>query len=230
MINVACALWAPNKNSLFYSTHYTESDVEKLYRGFRRNLSVPFRFICWTDTPRSFSEPIEQRQIAGVPNYGTMIQPFEMNEPMIIVGLDTIIVGNCDKLAAYCIGADKLAIPRDPFYPENVCNGVVLAPAGHAWVWSDKPAEMNDMAWMQSIYNDGKAVLIDDLFPDQVVSYKRHVRKQGLGADVRICYFHGQLKPHELQHIGWIDRHWNGDDERSQERRVHSEPESSHAT
>ena len=209
MITIATCLWAPNSKSLHYSTHYTELDVEKLYRGFKRNLSVPFRFVCWTDTPRTFREPIEQRQIQGAPHYGTMIQPFELNEAMIIVGLDTIIVGNCDSLAAYCIGADKLAIPRDPFYPENVCNGVVLAPAGHAWVWTDKPADANDMAWMQGIYNDGKAVLIDDLFPGQVVSYKRHVHKQGLSDEMRVVYFHGEKKPHELLHVGWIARHWH---------------------
>lgn len=209
MITIATCLWAPNAQSMHYSRHYTELDAEKLYRGFKRNLTVPFRFVCWTDTPRVFAEPIEQRQIKGEPHYGTMIQPFEMDEPMIIVGLDTIIVGNCDGLAAYCIGGNKLAVPRDPFYPENVCNGVVLAPAGHAWVWNDKPAGANDMAWMQGIYNDGKAVLIDDVFPGQVVSYKRHVHKQGLSDEMRICYFHGELKPHELLHVGWIARAWD---------------------
>lgn len=209
MITIATCLWAPNKASMHYSLHYSESDVEKLYRGFKRNLSMPFRFVCWTDRFRRFDEPIAQEQIKGVPHYGTMVQPFEMGEPMIIVGLDTIVVGNCDQLAAYCIGADKIAIPRDPFYPENVCNGVVLTPGGRAWVWSDKPADELDMAWMQSLYNRGDAVLIDDLFPGQVVSYKRHVRKQGLSDDMRIVYFHGEAKPHELGHVGWIARHWH---------------------
>lgn len=194
---------------MHYSTSYTESDVEKLYRGFKRNLTVPFRFVCFVDRIRDFKEPVDQYLIKGEPTYGTMMQPYELNEPMIVVGLDTIIVGNCDKLAAYCIGADKLATPLDPFYPDRVCNGVVLAPAGCSWVWTDKPEGMNDMAWMQSLYEQGKAVLIDDLFPGQVVSYKRHVRLQGLDDDMRIVYFHGELKAPELAHVGWIARHWH---------------------
>jgi hypothetical protein len=208
LIVIATCLWAPNKHSLPFSRHYTETDVEKLYRGFERNLTVPFRFICWTDRTRQFAEPIEQRQIKGVPNYGTMIQPFEMNEPMIIVGLDTIVVGNCDHLAEYALSAERLAVPRDPFYPQTVCNGVALVPTGHAWVSHDK-AEDNDMDWIRTIWKRGQADVIDDLFPGQVVSYKGEVKKHGLTDETRIVYFHGQDKPHELPHVGWIARHWH---------------------
>ena len=63
ILTIATCLWAANSKSLHYSTHSTELDVEKLYRGFKRNLSVPFRFVCWTDTQRTFKEPIEQRQM-----------------------------------------------------------------------------------------------------------------------------------------------------------------------
>lgn len=206
MITIATLLWAPNKHSAFFSQHYTESDAEKLYRGFARNLSVPFRFVCYVDRIRDFAEPIEQRLITGEPNYGSCIQPYEMNEPMILVGLDTIIVGNCDHFAAYAIGATKLAVPMDPFHPEKgVCNGVALVPGGHSWIWRDKPPEMNDMDWIRA----QDVSVLDDLFPGQILSFKRHVRKQGLPEDARIIFFHGELKPHELPHIGWIARHWH---------------------
>lgn len=194
------------------SSHYTEADVEKLYRGFSRNLSEPFRFVCFSEKERSYSEPIEQKLLQDeLPQYGAMIEPFKLNEPMIIVGLDTVITGNCDHLARYCLTADRIAVPRDPFYPDKLCNGVVLAPAGSAWFWNDKPDGMNDMDWVRS----HDLAVIDDLFPGQVVSFKRHVRKQGLNDDMRVVFFHGELKPHELLHIGWIDRHWSGDGERS---------------
>jgi hypothetical protein len=51
--------------------------------------------------------------------------------------------------------------------------------------------------------------VIDDLFPGQVVSYKGEVKKHGLTDATRIVYFHGQDKPHELPHVGWIARHWH---------------------
>lgn len=209
MITIACALWAPNKHSFAFSTHYTEADAEKLYRGFQRHLTLPFRFVCFTDTPRTFAEPILQEPIEGEPNYSAVLQPFKLNEPMILVGLDTIVVGNCDHLAAYAIGGGKLAVPRDPFFPQTVCNGVTLAPGGHAWVWNDRPSDKTDMDWIREIWQRGDAAVIDDLFPGQVVSFKGDVKKNGLSDETRIVYFHGVDKPHQLPHVGWIARHWH---------------------
>lgn len=210
MITIATLLWSPNKHSLPFSRHYTESDVEKLYRGFARNLSLPFRFVCFTEKPRRFCEDIEQERLsASEPTYSACIEPYRLNEPMILAGLDTIVVGNCDHLAAYAIGASKLAVPRDPFFPQTVCNGVALIPQGHAWVWRDQPAEGNDMDWIRAIWKRGAAAVIDDLFPRAVVSYKGHTKAHGLEDETAIVYFHGEAKPHELPHVGWIARHWH---------------------
>ena len=209
MITVACCLWAPNKHSLPFSLHYTETDVEKLYRGFARNLSVPFRFVCFVDYPRNFAEPIDQELIEGEPNYSSMIQPFKLNEAMILVGLDTIVVGDCNHLAAYAIGADKPAVPRDPFFPEKVCNGVALVPAGNDWVFNAQPKGENDMEWIRKLWAQGKFAVIDDIFPRAVVSYKGHTKKHGLEDETAIVYFHGKEKPAELPHVGWIARHWH---------------------
>lgn len=208
MITVATLLWKPNRHSYSFSLHYAESDVEKLYRGFARNLRLPFRFVCFVDSPRDFAEPIDQVLIRGEPNYGSCIQPYELNEPMILAGLDTIVVGNCDHLATYAIGAKKMAVPRDPFFAQTVCNGVALVPGGHAWVSHDKQ-ESNDMDWIRAIWKRGQADVIDDIFPGQVVSYKGDVEKRGLSDETRIVYFHGERKPHELPHVGWIARHWH---------------------
>jgi hypothetical protein len=49
-------------------------------------------------------------------------------------------------------------------------------------------------------------VFIDDLFPGQVVSFKGHVVRNGLG-DARIVYMHGVPKAHEIK-ADWIDTHW----------------------
>lgn len=209
MISIATLLWTPNRHSFAFSTHYTESDVEKLYRGFARNLSVPFRFICWSDRERSYSEPVEQRLIKGEPSYASCIQPYELNEPMILVGLDTIVVGNCDHLAAYAIGAAKIAVPRDPFFPEKVCNGVALVPGGMRHVWDSLAPGENDMERIRAMARAGAVNIIDDIFPGQVVSYKGEIAKNGLSDETRIVYFHGEQKPHQLPHVGWIARHWH---------------------
>tara|TARA_R100001086_G_scaffold249474_3_gene189321 strand:- start:1156 stop:1749 length:594 start_codon:yes stop_codon:yes gene_type:complete len=195
-------LWEPNEASLSFSRMYDESWVEKLYRGFKRHLTVPFEFICFTDKERTFSESeIKQEPIESELNYGAYIEPFKMNEPMILVGLDTVITGNIDHLAEYCLEGGKLAVPRDPFFPEKVCNGVALIPGGSAWVFEGHEGQ-NDMDYIRSL----DVAVIDDIWPGEVVSYKGHVKGYGLDG-VKICYFHGEEKPHQLTH-DWIEREW----------------------
>lgn len=203
MITIATLFWQANKRSLPFSSMYDESWVEKLYRGFARNLTVPFRFVCYTDRERTFSEDVLQKMIASPePGYGDCIQPYEMGEPMILVGLDTIVCGNIDELADYCLHAPVIALPRDPYHPSRACNGVALVPGGNAKVWQDHTGE-NDMEWMRKQPH----AFIDDLFPGKVISYKGRVMQHGVGS-ADIVYFHGEQKPHQLPNDPLILAHW----------------------
>lgn len=203
MLHCVTALWDANRHSFEFSRMYDESWVEKLHAGFRRNLTVPFRFVVFTDRLREFSAGIDQELLqAAEPDYGCFTEPYRLNEPMILVGLDTIITGNIDHLADRCLTGRLIALPRDPYAPRQACNGVALVPAGNRHVFDDWHGE-NDMVWIRGQLHH----FIDDLFPGQVVSFKGHVQHHGLG-DARIVYFHGQQKPHQLQGFEWIDQHW----------------------
>lgn len=204
MLVVATLLWDANAKSFAFSRMYDESWVEKLFNGFERNLSLPFRKVLFTDRVRPLPEDIEQfvDPGLGLGGYGDCIRPYELGEPMILVGLDTIVIGDIRQLADYCLSADTIALPRDPFRLEQACNAVSLVPAGNAHVFERHQGE-NDMEWMRQQPH----VFIGDLWPGQVVSYKGHVKPRGLG-DARIVYFHGQEKAHELQHVDWIGKHW----------------------
>lgn len=208
MITVCTLLWDPNPASKRFSRCYTEEWVEKLYRGFQRNLTQPFRFVLYTDRGRKFDVPLAMRRIdTDTPSYADCIQPFEMNEPMILVGLDTVICGNIDHLADYALTADVMALPVDPYAKgpggsRIACNGVCLVPAGHRFVW-DTWNGQNDMEWLRRMEH----VFIDDVFSGQVVSWKGHVEKHGPGG-ARIIYFHGRRKMHELLDHPLIREHW----------------------
>lgn len=203
MITIATLLWQPNAASRDFSCCYDESWVEKLYRGFRRNLTMQFDFVCFTDRERAFREPIKQQRIADLsPSYSTCIEPYRLGVPMILVGLDTVVVGNIDHLARYCLAERTIALPRDPYQRAIACNGVALVPGGMEAVALTHQGE-NDMEWMRSFPHR----FIDDVFPGHVLSYKGDVKPRGLG-DTRICYFHGQEKPHQLAHVDWILEHW----------------------
>lgn len=204
MITVATLFWQANDASYDFSRAYDETWVEKLYRGFARNLTRPFRFVCFTDRPREFCEPVEQEPIRGRLDYSACIEPYRLGEPMILVGLDTVITGNCDALADYCMTAERFAVPLDPYNPRQVCNGVALVPRGHERIALEHDGQTNDMEWVRRF----SPAVIDQVFPGQVASYKVHVKPRGLG-DARIVYFHGLEKPPEIyQTTPWVREHW----------------------
>lgn len=204
ILNVCCCLWDANQNSEPFSRCYSEAWVEKLHAAYRRNLTKDFRFVCFTDRERRFSRGIEQELLdVDTPDYGAMTVPYRLNEPMILTGLDTVIVANIDHMADYCLRADRIALPRDPYEPSRSINGVALVPAGHRMVHDTWRGE-NDMAWLRTF----ETVFIDDLFPGQILSLKAHdVRRKGL-QDARIIYMHGRPKQPELLHLDWMREHW----------------------
>lgn len=195
MLTVCTLLWDSNESSLSFSRAYTEEWVEKLYRGFARNLTRPFRFVCFVDRERQFKEPIEQEFLSvSRPSYANCIEPYRLGVPMILVGLDTVVTGNCDALADYCMTAKRLAVPRDPYNPNIVCNGVALVPAGWERVALDHDGRTNDMDWIRAHNPD----VIDELFPGAVRSFKVHVKSSGL-EKAAIVYFHGDEKPPHIR-------------------------------
>lgn len=204
VLTVATLLWQPNKASRDFSRCYDETWVEKLYRGFRRNLTLPFRFTVFVDRAYTFAEAdIEQIALSDPePSYGTCIEPYRLGTPMILVGLDTIVAGNIDHIADHCLHTDRPAYPVDPYNQRQVCNGVGLIPAGCQMMGLAHRGE-NDMEWVRRFPHER----IDAIFPGEVQSYKGHVKRRGLG-DARIIYFHGQEKPHQLGHVDWIKQHW----------------------
>lgn len=204
MIKIATCLWQPNEHSKPFSRCYDQTWVEKLYRGFSRNLTLPFEFVCFTDKKYWFSEPIKQVAItADEPDYGCMIEPFSLSGPKIVVGLDTVVLGNVDYLARYCLEGATLALPKDPYEFTRSINAIALVPAGNERIYSQWCGE-NDMDWLRQF--EWKA--IDDMWPDKVISLKAHdVRRRGT-RDADVVYFHGKPKPNDLTHLDWIKEHW----------------------
>lgn len=212
MLVASTCLWDANDASKPFSRCYDETWANRLYAGFKRNLTVPFRFVVWTDRERQFAPGIEQRRLSQAePHYGACIEPFQTDEAQIFCGLDTVIVGNCDHFAEYCLTASKPAIPRDPYNGVSGwarTNAVVLAPRGCKAALYDGWAGENDMDWI----NTRDTALIEDLFPRQIVSFKGRVQWIGVEDETRIVYFHGSRKPWELTRLDWIKEHWLGDD------------------
>lgn len=202
MITVTTCFWRANKHTAPASRGYEPFWVDRLAAGFARNLTIPHRFIVFTDRTYRFAEGVEQQLLStDEPDWSCMIEPFQLDEPSIIVGLDTVVTGNTDEMARYCLEAGRIALPRSPG-KDYACNGVALVPAGHRSIYANWSGE-NDMEWLRTQPHD----FIDDLFPGQVASYKCAVRPNGLG-DTRIVYFHGRPKMSDALHERWVRDHW----------------------
>lgn len=196
MITVACVYYE-SPNVPYWSRCYTPEWVDKLYRGILYHYNKPFRFVCLTDKIYKFEERIEQEPL-WTTNWLTACQQLYgiVADRLILLGLDTIITGRLNEIFHY---NGTLAVPRDPYYPESPCNGVVLCPTRTDIACA--PAE-SDMRVLDTFKKDW----LDDLFPGLIKSYKVHVLKDGLG-DARIVYFHGEPKPHVLDDP-WILKEW----------------------
>lgn len=202
MLTVATCFWRANRHSAAASRCYTPTWVNRLASGFRRHLTTPHRFVVLTDREYDFSPGIEQEGLStSEPTWASMIEPFRIEGPLIVVGLDTLVTGNIDHMAAWCETADRIALPRSPGKP-YACNGVALVPSGQTGIYSRWAGE-NDMEWLR----EQPHAFIDDLWPGQVASFKCAVRPNGLG-DARIVYFHGEPKMADLAGEKWVREHW----------------------
>lgn len=206
ILHVAACLWDPNGKSQEFSKVYDETWVDKLYRGFKRNLTVPFRFICFTDRDRKFAEPIAQERLeTAEPDYGCLIEPFKLNVPTIVCGLDMVVCDRVDHMARYCLEGKQIALPLHPCHAwRGFINPVVFVPAGHREVY-DRWRGENDMVWL----NKFDCVDTETLWPGQIKSWKLHDLRVRGRQQARIVYFHGNPKMNKVsQHTQWIAQAW----------------------
>lgn len=202
MITVATCFWRANRHSVPSSSCYTEEWVNRLARAVARNLTYPHRFVVLTDQEYEFAAGVEQERLStSEPTWASMIEPFRIEGPLIVMGLDTIVRSNIDHLARWCEGAKTIALPRSPGKP-YACNGVALVPRGQTGVYERWNGE-NDMEWLR----EQPHVFIDDLWPEQVVSFKQYARPRGPRGS-RIVYFHGAPKMHDVLDLEWVRDHW----------------------
>lgn len=204
VITFASLLWDANEHSLEFSRAYSDEWAIKLFNGFRRHCSLPSRCVLYTDRERNLPRHIHQvvQPDLGKNGYGDCIRPFEMNVPMILVGLDTLIVGNIDKMARWCVESPgKLALPKHPHEDWSI-NGVTLWGGHNPAIFADWRGE-NDMDWIREFPHER----IEALWDGKVKSWRAHVRPHGIGK-ARVIYYHGRLKFNELADDPLVKAHW----------------------
>jgi len=127
MVNVICFKWGPK---------YGPETVNTLYSMVQRHLSVPHRFVCFTDDAAGVREEVEirdlpdlyvpqERQISPWRKVGIFMPGLGgLEGRTLFLDLDVVVTGPLDDLLTY---SDKLAIPENWTQPgQGVGNSSVF--------------------------------------------------------------------------------------------------------
>jgi hypothetical protein len=183
MLNVIC---------LKHGTKYNVDYVNKLYNMIQRHLTIPHRFVCFTDDVTGINPLIETRMLPESPISGWWWKPyifkaehFPRGDTNFYIDLDMIIVKNIDHYMDYLPGSfvglrDVGRVFRQDY--KKLGSAVLKWPAGeYADIWERFAADFTvvkrlhgDQDWIWELHkNDIK------FFPDPWIrSYKWEIRNR----------------------------------------------------
>jgi len=220
-VNVICMKWGT-----LYGPHY----VNRLYRMTARNLSRPFRFVCFTDDARDLRPEVETAPIPAIridPSYENL--PWKklavyatdlggLCGPALYLDLDVVVIGDLDAFfeypGAYCIihnwtHPDRLVGNSSVFRFEIGAHVELL----------ERYEQESTQHWID-LYRNEQAYLSHVLGRDRLTywpadwcaSFKKHCLPGGIGNWVktaqipdgaRIVVFHGHPNPDDAMIGNW---------------------------
>jgi hypothetical protein len=182
MLNVIC---------LKHGTKYGPEYVNKLYNMIKRNLTIPYRFVCFTDNSTSLNQNIEIRNLPENKSFqGWWWKPyifklnhFQEGDTNLFFDLDMIIIKNIDHFVNFC--PNKFVGLRDVgrvFNPNlrKLGSAVLKWPANrYSNIWEVLEQDpsiirrfQGDQDWIWSLYSNEIS-----FFPDEWIrSYKWEIR------------------------------------------------------
>lgn len=204
MIKVACVLRSGGI--------YTPDHVGALNYSVQKHGKGVAQLLCYTDMP----DEVRNVGVAAIPldkndpGWWAVPEVFRLKGPTIIVGIDTVFVGDIRPLLWFAQSLEKheFYMIRDLYHPHLVQSGMMI----HNGDWSWLHHEFN--YHIHSKQNKGEANytvqqlrkrkinigLLQDKF-DGIYSYKGSVRgKLDMPSDAKVILFHGTPRPHEVAH------------------------------
>ncbi len=210
MLTVCCLKWGDK-----YGREY----VLRLQRGVERNLTVPHRFVCFTEAP---IEGVDWEPLPSeLPSWWSKIgltKPGLFSGPVLYLDLDVIIRDSLDPLVAlleqgpgpWCRDDFSYSL-RKPRQDLDVGSRLYLGGVGTVnssvmlWhgdamrkVWDEwRPEFMKQCHGDQNIIS--RTLGIDGIrfIPDQLVTSYKYARHRG-EPDGNVVVFHGDPKPPDL--------------------------------
>ena len=153
--------------TLYFEGKYTPDYVEKLYNSLKRNCTIPFEFICYSDNPNVKADvviPLVKHSDIKLHWYklsyfSPLFANQNPNDEIIIMDIDQIIVGNVDDMIGYPVGDNELVSYNKwwggkPTYNLKLNGGFYKFKSGHLKkIWDDFILAPED--WQLDWYNRG---------------------------------------------------------------------------
>lgn len=217
-----------------WGSAYTAHDVNVLYRMVERHLSLPHRFVCFTDDPSGLDDGIEHFPLpeVRVPEHlqreawrklGTFSDPLaDLQGTALFLDLDIVVM---DSLDPFFDHPGEFCIIHNWTHPDRIVgnSSVYRFPIG-AFSWVIDRYHRDPLAAREK-YRNEQAFLSHQLtdaghrlsyWPaDWCISFKRHCMPNRLLAPflaprrperARIVVFHGHPKPDEAIRGEWKGR------------------------
>jgi hypothetical protein len=210
-----------------WGTGFPVDYANRLFRGVRRNVARPTRFIAFTDDPTGLDSGIEARPIPPItlPATGLGGSPWRklalwsrdigVDGDILFLDLDVVIVGPLD--AFFDVEPGKLAIIRDWGSKDSGNSSVMRFPAGGAPHLVDNfevaPLEKRRLYSNEQVYLTRESRLPLVYWPSRwCPSFKatmlphfplNHWKNVDIPPGARIVVFTGHPRPHEAAAGEW---------------------------
>lgn len=218
MINVVCFKWG---------TEFSADYVNNLFHSVKRNTTLDINFICYTDDPTGIE--CETREfIEPLPHWWYIIGLFNpkhgFTDKVVYMDLDTIILGNIDHILSV---DEPFVTLRDYYRPKGLQTAYIAwEPSWGAFIWERLaerfPTERSYEKLLtftggtnrfleESVGLGTDVPRLQDFVPGECVSYKVHIRDKRESCDfnkVKIVFFHGKPRPHDVKDLDWMQEHW----------------------
>jgi len=185
---------------------YTSYHVDVLRRSIDRHTSSEYNFVCLTDSYSNEFPTIKLEH--GWPKWWAKMELFKLNGPVVYFDLDTVIVGSLEPLIEIA-KRNNFSILRDVFQGEkkpNAMQSSVMTWNGdmrYLYESFKKDHEKiiatmhGDQTFITKNVNPKNVTFFQDIIPDNLLSFKAHVKQMGLTEKTSIVFFHGYPRPWE---------------------------------
>jgi hypothetical protein len=138
--------------TVYFKGFYTPDYVSKLYRSLKRNSTVPFEFICLSDTDVEADLVLPYNHHSAIKKHWHKLKFFspqfggqKPGDEIIVMDIDQVIVGNVDELVSYGQWWDNKLKLNGGFYKFK--SGSLKS------IWDD--FSLNPHFWQLHYYNTG---------------------------------------------------------------------------